>query len=271
MKTRIISAAVGIVIFAFVLFFSIKNALVLLCALALLNVVGTYEMLCNTKILKNKLMLYIAMAFSAVFPFFAVLSDNIDVTLCVYAIYVLIAATLSVTCHATLDTAAIFASLSAPLLLSMGFGSIYLLFSAKGMAHFYFVLIFLFSWGADTAAYFGGTFFGKHKLAPVVSPKKTYEGSFCGILGSVLLTVIVGFIYSANSVKIDWVFVLVAAVVFAVIGMVGDLFTSQIKRDRGIKDYGNIMPGHGGVLDRFDSVLLISPLFCLFLKIFELI
>lgn len=134
----------------------------------------------------------------------------------------------------------------------------------------YFILLGLcFAWGGDTGAYFIGRFFGKHKLAPIVSPKKTVEGAFGGVLGSVLagllLTAIFKGVMGPNTILAEtegWYYLalVVLGVIASLLGMVGDLFASVIKRQHHIKDYGNIFPGHGGVLDRFDSVLFIAPL-----------
>lgn len=120
----------------------------------------------------------------------------------------------------------------------------------------YIWLIFIISFGTDTFAYFGGRFFGKRKLWPEVSPKKTIEGSISGILGSTLLTLIFA-IYT----KEDSIFLLIVlSIIISVFSQIGDLIASKIKRSVKIKDYGYIMPGHGGVLDRFDSIILSAPL-----------
>ena len=137
---------------------------------------------------------------------------------------------------------------------------------------FMFILCCGIAWGADIFAYFAGYFFGKHKLAPVLSPKKTKEGAVGGVVGSVVLTWLFFVIYSAvkpllegttavyNVTPRHLAMLAVLAVFGSVVGMVGDLFASAVKRQTGIKDYGNIMPGHGGVLDRFDSVILVAPI-----------
>lgn len=149
---------------------------------------------------------------------------------------------------------AVFSFLYAPVMLSfidfirMGENGIYMV---------WFILIC--SWGSDTCAYCVGKLFGKKKIFPVLSPKKSLEGCIGGVLGAALI----GFVYS-------W-FVMVrkpenlVVVVFicalgAVVSMVGDLAASAIKRNKGIKDYGKLIPGHGGIMDRFDSVIVTAPL-----------
>ena len=135
----------------------------------------------------------------------------------------------------------------------------------------YFIFLILgFAWGGDSAAYFAGRAFGKHKLAPVVSPNKTIEGAVGGVMGSMLLGVVVTACYTALhgqlvGVPLDtlgWRYYVVVVLLGgfgSLLGIVGDLFASVIKRQCGIKDYGTIFPGHGGIMDRFDSVLFIAP------------
>lgn len=119
----------------------------------------------------------------------------------------------------------------------------------------YFAIIPITAWGSDTFAYFTGCKFGKRKLCPHLSPKKTIEGAIGGVAGSLILVVI----YS-RFVNIDNIlFVVLAGIFGAISGQIGDLVASKIKRICDIKDFGYIMPGHGGVLDRFDSILLNTP------------
>ncbi|MEG2192051.1 MAG: phosphatidate cytidylyltransferase, partial [Oscillospiraceae bacterium] len=137
---------------------------------------------------------------------------------------------------------------------------------------FLFVFSAVIAWGGDISAYFSGVLFGKHKLAPVLSPKKTVEGAIGGVIGSVVFTWLFLWAYSlikpiAEGTNIVYemdlkIIAIVGLVAFAgsIVGMIGDLFASAIKRQTGIKDYGNIMPGHGGIIDRFDSVFLVAPL-----------
>ena len=120
--------------------------------------------------------------------------------------------------------------------------------------YFHVWLIFLCSWGCDTCAYCVGMLFGKHKMAPVLSPKKSVEGAVGGVAGAVAL----GAIYAALTKGPVWEYMLICGI-GALISMVGDLAASAIKRNMDIKDYGKLIPGHGGVLDRFDSVIFTAP------------
>lgn len=134
----------------------------------------------------------------------------------------------------------------------------------------YFILLILcFAWGGDTGAYFAGRAFGRHKLAPIVSPKKTVEGAVGGVFGSILLGILCTVIFSAlvgrdtgillHVKPVYYLALVVTGAISSVLGILGDLFASVVKRQHQIKDYGNIFPGHGGILDRFDSVIFIAP------------
>ncbi|MCD8022681.1 MAG: phosphatidate cytidylyltransferase [Lachnospiraceae bacterium] len=122
-------------------------------------------------------------------------------------------------------------------------------------------LIFLASWGSDTCAYCVGKLIGKHKMTPKLSPKKTVEGAIGGVAGAALLGAIYAWAISSHltdSANYALPFAAVCAV-GALIAMVGDLAASAIKRNHDIKDYGKLIPGHGGILDRFDSVIFVAP------------
>lgn len=117
-------------------------------------------------------------------------------------------------------------------------------------------LIVITAFGTDIMAYFSGYLLGKHKLCPHISPKKTIEGSIGGILGSVILSGVFGYIFMPDVL----VHCLIIGLLGGVISQLGDLTASVFKRKMGIKDYGNLIPGHGGILDRFDSVLFTGPM-----------
>ncbi len=123
-------------------------------------------------------------------------------------------------------------------------------------------MIFISSWICDTCAYVVGMLFGKHKLAPVLSPKKSIEGALGGVAGSALVGAVYGYFIVEPAIsgqQVTWIFLLIS-MVGAVISQVGDLAASAIKRNHDIKDYGKLIPGHGGVMDRFDSVIFTAPM-----------
>lgn len=127
----------------------------------------------------------------------------------------------------------------------------------------YIWLIFLISFGTDTFAYLGGKYLGKRKLWPEISPNKTIEGAFTGMVGSVFLTGIFSYIVDG-----PLYIILPLAIIVSIISQIGDLIASKIKRSVKLKDYGSIMPGHGGILDRFDSILIATPIVYYYIKCF---
>ncbi len=186
---------------------------------------------------------------------------------------------------------AMFGGIVLPLLLL----SLWRIFAMDG-GEFLVLLPLVAAWGSDTCALFAGMAFGKHKLAPVISPKKTVEGAAGGVLGATVLMLLVVYLFNTHAgldihygaAALMTVLMLLVVYLFnthagldihygaaalmgavgAVIGQVGDLSFSIIKRQTGIKDYGHIFPGHGGVLDRFDSVIFVAPVAELILRTF---
>lgn len=123
-------------------------------------------------------------------------------------------------------------------------------------------LVFLCSWGCDTCAYCVGMLIGKHKMSPKLSPKKSVEGAVGGVAGAALLTALYCFIFRSpmHLERGEIVILAVIAAIAGLISMVGDLTASAIKRNYDIKDYGKLIPGHGGILDRFDSMIITAPI-----------
>ena len=123
-------------------------------------------------------------------------------------------------------------------------------------------LIILCSWGCDTCAYCVGMLIGKHKMSPKLSPKKSVEGAVGGVAGAALLTALYCFIFRSpmHLERGEIVILAVIAAIAGLISMVGDLTASAIKRNYDIKDYGKLIPGHGGILDRFDSMIITAPI-----------
>lgn len=153
--------------------------------------------------------------------------------------------------------ATVFSFIYAPIMLSY----LYLTRELENGIHIVW-LIFISSWICDTCAYFFGVLFGKHKMAPILSPKKSIEGAIGGLFGAAVVGAVYAVILSQKGVfaeNVLWVFPVIAAV-GALISMVGDLAASAIKRNFDIKDYGTLIPGHGGIMDRFDSVIFTAPM-----------
>ncbi|MBD5513509.1 MAG: phosphatidate cytidylyltransferase [Lachnospiraceae bacterium] len=154
--------------------------------------------------------------------------------------------------------AAMFSWLYAPVLLSF----IYLIREGFSDGNYLVWFVFLCSWGSDTCAYAVGVLIGKHKMTPKLSPKKSVEGAVGGVLGAALLFVIyTHFVINMyTSVSLPLLMAAFLGAAGALVSMVGDLAASAIKRDHDIKDYGKLIPGHGGIMDRFDSVIIAAPL-----------
>lgn len=126
-------------------------------------------------------------------------------------------------------------------------------------------LIYVVAWGTDSFAYLCGSFFGKHKLIPKISPKKTVEGSVGGTLACMLLCAAYGFAVSYfTDLTANYPALLLSGLVLSAASQVGDLNASYIKREHGVKDFGQMFPGHGGMLDRFDSVIAVAPFLYIF-------
>lgn len=160
--------------------------------------------------------------------------------------------------HANQIMSAMFSFLYGPVMLSF----LYLLREGFDDGIYLIWFVFLASWGSDTCAYCVGVLIGKHKMTPKLSPKKSVEGAIGGVLGaSILFTLYTHFVinvYSGITLSLPLAAILGAA--GALVSMVGDLAASAVKRDHEIKDYGKLIPGHGGIMDRFDSVIVAAPI-----------
>ncbi|MBQ8525564.1 MAG: CDP-archaeol synthase [Clostridia bacterium] len=143
--------------------------------------------------------------------------------------------------------------------------NIYLLRCDPDLGKFYIWIPFIIAWLTDTFAYFAGRFLGRHKLIPSVSPKKTVEGSIGGIAGAIIIMVLYMLVCEKYfDITPNYIQGIISAIVLSLLAQIGDLVASCIKREHGIKDFGSLVPGHGGILDRFDSVIFISPVvYCL--------
>lgn len=142
----------------------------------------------------------------------------------------------------------------------------------RGLRVFLILYLLFAAWFGDSGAYFVGTFLGKHKLCPEISPKKTVEGFIGGIITVGVVMAITGLIFDFfvfDDIRINYPVVIIVGMVASVFGVLGDLSASVIKREFGVKDFGNLFPGHGGVLDRFDSVIFVAPFVYLICQFFS--
>ncbi|MBQ3551066.1 MAG: phosphatidate cytidylyltransferase [Clostridia bacterium] len=272
MKTRIISGAVGIIIFAAAIVASLTiDTVIMHVLLAVVGCIGVYEALKTTGYVKSKFLLVSSIVYAAITPFvysFDMLGPKFigvdmpikhEICLILYAVVIF---TISMFRHNEIKPLEVTYAFAATVAITYAFWSLAAVFSnPDGNGLFYLIIVVIAAWGCDTGAYFSGYFFGKHKMAPEISPKKTVEGAIGGVITDVLLMFVACLIFHEITGKTaNLITILCATPFLALAGMMGDLIFSYIKRDCGIKDYGKLMPGHGGVLDRFDSVAVVAPL-----------
>ncbi len=257
MKTRILAAAVLLPLLLLVLLAlpPVFTALLFsaMCA------VGAYELLWGTGLVKHPRLLTYSMAMAALVPVWCYLG-------CAYAwglvgslsfCFLLFGEMLI--SKAKLPFEKVMVCIAAGLLVPYLLSSI-LRVRMMELGVYYILLPFAMAFLSDTGAYFVGIFFGKHKLAPNISPKKTIEGFFGGIAGSVLGMMIYGLVLSIGfELQVNFLYGILYGILGSLASVLGDLTFSVIKRQTGIKDYGNLIPGHGGILDRFDSMTVVGP------------
>ena len=257
----------GVIAFCFLLvpvvFFA--DTVVLPIAVALFGVVATYEMLHCVGLHKNLWVSAPLYLVSAALPFgiryFAIGSVlALPMALCVVLIYLLATAVFS---HGKTDIRDVSTSLVLWLYTLIGFAGLIIIHDFIRGGQYFYLLAFVGAWVTDTFAYFTGMLLGKHKLIPDVSPKKTVEGAVGGVVFCTLSFVVFGLLYNRfwladGDEAIPLLAMAIVGFIVSIVSQIGDLSLSLLKRKYGIKDFGKIFPGHGGVLDRFDSVLAVS-------------
>lgn len=280
MKQRIISGVVmgGIVVLVLLLGLYVKS-IILTVFLAIIAALGVFELVGNAAKIDNIIFRVLSAVYTVIMVFlFCDMNENLfklNVTNYEYLeigsfigamiasiLYVIATAILILVKQAEFDLAKIAIVCGMPILYAFAFSTIATIIIATG-GIYYLLLVLNFACVCDMGAYFVGVSMGKTKLCPEISPKKTVEGALGGIASSVVVTLVITLCYGYFNKILP---TLLLTIPLCVVGMTGDLFASVIKRKVGIKDYGNLIPGHGGILDRVDSVLFISPLvYCLML------
>lgn len=258
MLIKVLVALVGITLTVSVLFFTpLWGTAILVCALSFMS---CYELLVPTGVCKKPVPVIVCLLTSAAIPWLRYFDVAETGTLLLSLFLLTFAFLYSATAgqyHNSNNIAYLFlASIVFPTFFSL------LLPVLGGENGKRLVLLpFIAAWSADTGAQFGGKLFGRHKLAPQISPNKTVEGFFCGLAGGVLGMAVYGLVIHIMGHDVLWLSLLCFGLLGAAFGTVGDLFFSYVKREHGIKDFASIMPEHGGILDRFDSVVFVLPLF----------
>ncbi len=261
MLKRIITSLVAVCVLVPVLIFS--GTVVLPIAVALVTIIGVYEMLKCLGVEKKYYLSVPAYAIAAAMPFLMRYINDNSTTFTIgfiIAVAMLVVVFISVIwSHGKFPFADAMSAFILTAYIIVAMNSIIYVRDFADYGKYAYLLIFLGAWMTDIFAYFTGVFIGKHKLIEDVSPKKTVEGSIGGIffctLSFVLFGVVTNIFFDTDA---NLVFLAISGVIVSVISQVGDLIMSVVKRHYGIKDYGKIFPGHGGVLDRFDSVLIVS-------------
>ena len=255
MKSRILVAMVGVPLILLVVLWAPMPVFALF--LAGLSAVAAWELMKCVEAEKYKLLCaatILCAAFSIGFAYFKVYIYGELVV-----IYAMLVFAYSVFRGGEVKFQQIMAALFAMFVIPYSFAS-FLRLAAVGYQRGYLLLPLLFSFGSDTFAFFAGRAFGKHKLAPKLSPKKTVEGCIGGFLGDVVCGLAFAFVINTwFSGSISYVGISILGLACSVAAQLGDLSFSLIKREFGIKDYGRIFLDHGGVLDRFDSVIFVAP------------
>lgn len=261
MKVRIISALVGILILFPVLWFS--KTILFPIALALLASMAAYEIVSCVggrvwyvlapsvvfATLGPLLTEWVASSVKGYIAFLAMMAFA----------YLFLLFTVAVLSGGRLKYSTVAEAVIGVVYATVGFASIAMLRKISG-GEYLFGMVFVAAWVTDTMAYFTGRFLGKHKLCPNISPKKTIEGSIGGVVFCALSFLLYGFIVQKIvGVTPNYPMLFISGLALSLVSQIGDLAASLIKREHGVKDYGKLMPGHGGVMDRFDSILAVAP------------
>lgn len=270
-----------------VLMLWLRNTPLFTIAAAVVCFLVVYELNRTIK-LKNKPIMVLSLIVGALFPLYCEYGYLLSATglnlkpaylVCLYIIALFIMMLFNYENTKFEDVAAVIvASLGLPYAITriLFFRDIDEFFPDRGYTdtHGLFLILFAFfaAWLTDVFAYFAGSFLGKHKLCPKISPKKTVEGAIGGILGGVISTVILYAVFENfffENPQNNYLAVILISAVLSAVSMCGDLSASVVKRNFGVKDFGNLVPGHGGVMDRFDSEVFVLVVFYAIFNIFE--
>ena len=259
MKTRIIVAAIGIPLLVVVIFF--LPLWVFACLAGIIAALAAWEFLqCTEKELPLRIRIY-AMVAALAIPVGCAFGTWHPVTVAaIFLLFLCAFCELIVCLHQSKEMN--FTSISNVLLAGAVFplmlGALVRL-GLKEESALYILLPFVVTFSTDSGAYFAGSFLGKHKLTPLLSPKKTIEGAIGGLLAGMLFALLYGLILRACGYEVRLLVLTIFGFLSSVICQIGDLAFSGVKRVCGVKDYGTLIPGHGGVLDRFDSMIFTAP------------
>ena len=258
MGKRILVAVVCIPLIFVILY--VLPPIFLPIAVAALSAIGVHEALWSTGFVKHARISGYSIILAALIPFWAFYDGRTLPMLAGLFLYVLLLFIEAMASHYTVTMekmgGAFFLSIIIPMFLSS-----LLRIRLMELGEFYVLLPFVVAFTSDAFALFAGMLFGKHKLAPELSPKKTVEGAIGGLAGAAVCCLIFGLVLQLGwQVRPNWLILVLYGLIGSVVSSLGDLSFSYLKRQYKIKDFGNILPGHGGVLDRFDSMVFCAPL-----------
>lgn len=263
MAVRIIAALVGIVIGVIILIFD--NLWVYTAAVVVLSVLAVWELTNAVRCAEHKLLRWLCLVFSGIVPVLLIIEPLRALAVPAFGLFVFSLFMVMLVQHKKLGLEQIAVCGASAVLIPASMSCMALLrYQVEdGMLGVFLILFLMFSaWFGDSGAYFVGTFLGKHKLCPEISPKKTVEGVIGGVITVGVVVFIECFIYNtffASDVHFNYFVMIPLGMTACLAGVLGDLSASVVKRKFDVKDFGNIMPGHGGVLDRFDSILFVAP------------
>lgn len=258
MKLRILIAVILLPLMLFIMLG--LDPLVSVIIVACLCAVATFELLYNTRLVRNFRMITYSMIMSFLIAFWGYYGSPYPMALGGIIVFCALMFAEMLISHGKMPFSKACICFMAAIVVPYLFSSIGRIMAMERCRN-YILLPFALAFASDAGAYFVGVFFGKHKFVPNISPNKTWEGLFGGILISVLAAVIYGLVLQfAFKMSVNYWYAIVFGIIGSLAGTFGDLCFSAIKRQTGIKDFGNLIPGHGGVLDRFDSMIMVAPL-----------
>lgn len=260
MVKRVLVSVVCIPLIFLVFFFLPK--IVLPISISVLSMIALHEVLWSTGFVKNSMISAWSVLLAGVIPFWVFIGEGMKSALVAIFIYFIFIFAVAISSHYTVTMEKMGGAFFFAVLIPYFLSSFVRIRNLEGDIGVYYILLpMVVAFTSDAFALFAGMAFGKHKLAPDLSPKKTVEGAVGGLLGAVVCSVLYGVVLQFGfDCKVNYLILALYGVLGSPIAQMGDLSFSYIKRQYEIKDFGNVFPGHGGVLDRFDSVIFCAPL-----------
>ena len=264
MKQRIITACVGLCVLAVVL--ANFDTWALNLAVSVISLLAVWEVL-HVIDSGSRALTGIGLIFSVLIPFSRIEAVRVVLPIIIYA-FIVVLFSLLLARHEQMHAEEVAMTVFICILIPLSLTTIIAIRDHRGIVQGLYYTIFApaAAWMADTGAYFAGLKFGKHKLSPKISPKKTVEGAIGGAITALVFTLLFSWVFSRGvteilgvPMQVNYLRIALLSPALTAFSILGDLSASVLKRQYGVKDYGSIMPGHGGIMDRFDSVLFVLP------------